>query len=804
MARRKAAALAVLLAGVGLISQQVRAQQAVRPDSTVDISKAGMDSERLARITARMKEFVEKGTIPGAVMLVARHSVVAYLEAVGYQDLESKKPMRTDTIFATRSMQKSITAVGIMILLEEGRLTLNDPVENHLPEFRGQVMVDRREGGQVVATKKPSRPITIRDLLAHTSGMREEEPERDGLPPRDKTLAEVVRIHSQQPLEFEPGTKFLYSNPGFRTLARIIEVASGQAYQDFLERRILRPLGMRDTFYFVPPEKDGRIASAYTLENGHLTKIALLGQPGIKIDPFSAPAPLFRRGTKFVSGAGGWFSTATDMFAFYQMMLNGGTYNGRRILSRASVGLMTQMHAHSRPDFGYGLGWAVFGALAVPPMTLESAGTYWHGGYLGTHGWVDPEKDLVGIFMMHRRPGSGPERSAFIAMAAAAIVDDEKSKPRKNDAGMDPERLARIPARMKEFVEQGTLAGAVMLVARHGQVALLEAVGYQDLESKKPMRTDNIFRIHSMTKPVTAAGIMILLEEGRLLLSDRIETYLPEFRGQMVIDRKEGDKVLATKKPSRPITIRDLLTHTSGMQGGNHFLGNKTLAETVAIHARQPLEFEPGTKFLYSSPGFRTLGRIIAVVSGQSLENFLEQRIFRPLGMKDTLFVPPPEKYDRIGPRYVLENGKLTKSNVDPYRRGLILISSAGGLFSTAADMFAFYQMMLNGGTYKGARILSQLSVETMTAVHTGDLQTSDPGFGWGLGWAVHKKPGARGLLLSTGAYSHGGGGVALGSVDPKKELVGLFLSSTEMSDPLAVSQPRVIFMNMVTAAIVD
>ncbi len=136
------------------------------------------------------------------------------------------------------------------------------------------------------------------------------------------------------------------------------------------------------------------------------------------------------------------------------------------------------------------------------------------------------------------------------------------SKDAVSKAGMDPERLARIPARMKEFVEKGTIAGAVMLVARHGVVASLDAVGYQDLESKKPMRTDTIFQIRSMTKSITAVAIMILMEEGRLTLSDPVEKYMPEFQGQMMIDSRDGDKVLTVKKPSRPITIRDLLTHT--------------------------------------------------------------------------------------------------------------------------------------------------------------------------------------------------------------------------------------------------
>ncbi len=395
-------------------------------------SAAGLDPERLARITARMQAFVEEGTIPGAVMLVARHGVVAMLEAVGYQDLESKTPMRTDTIFQTRSMQKSVTAVGIMILLEEGRLSLDDPVEKHLPEFRGQLMIDSREQDKTPTLKKPSRLITIRDLLTHTSGMPGEpywEPFKSWIEEfwkkRDKTRAEVVPIFAQQPLEFEPGTKFLYSDPGFIVAGRIIEVASGQAYRDFIasvEQRILRPLGMKDSFFFIPPEKYHRIASVYVLEDGKLKK---------------SPSP-DRTGWKYeycFGGAGGWFSTASDMFAFYQMVLSGGSYNGVRILSRASVELMTAAHTGDleaagsffpQPGVGYGLGWRVV-REPVGTLTLQSIGSYRHGGFLGTYGWVDPKKDLVGVFLIQRmldgRSGHGSEENAFVAMAVAAIVD---------------------------------------------------------------------------------------------------------------------------------------------------------------------------------------------------------------------------------------------------------------------------------------------------------------------------------------------------------------------------------------------
>ncbi len=381
---------------------------------------------------------------------------------------------------------------------------------------------------------------------------------------------------------------------------------------------------------------------------------------------------------------------------------------------------------------------------------------------------------------------------------------------------MDAERLARIPARMKEFVDSGTIAGAVTLVARDGVVVSLEAVGYQDLETKTPMRTDSIFQIRSMTKPITAVGIMILLEEGRLLLSDPVEKYVPEFRDQLVVDKREGDKVLTTKNPSRPITIRDLLTHTSGMVfKTDKVLSSKTLAEYVASLPQEPLKFEPGTQFSYSDAGFDTLGRVIEVASGQPYEEFITQRILRPLGMKDSFFFPPPEKCRRIASHYEPQNGKLRRveSSANPdwqkpegcraFAAGVYYPGPSWGMFSTASDMAAFHQMMLSGGTYKGVRILSRASVEVMTAVHTGDL-VGDGAWGWGLGWVVQRdrQNYEAFALVSIGTFGHGGVRGTWGWVDPHKDLVGIFM--IQFQPGKAQQSVRDTFIAMTYAAIAD
>jgi len=406
---------------------------------------------------------------------------------------------------------------------------------------------------------------------------------------------------------------------------------------------------------------------------------------------------------------------------------------------------------------------------------------------------------------------------AGIVFVAAAWLSAAPPAVNATKAGMDPERLSRIPLRMKSFVEKGTIAGAVTLVQRHGSLASLETVGYQDLETKKPMRPDTIFQIMSMTKPITAAGVMILMEEGKLALSDRVAKHLPEFQGMWMVDSKDGDKTRSLKRPSRPITIRDLLTHTSGMYGGlllpphgdmKNFM-SKTLAEVVAIGSQQPLDFEPGTQWQYSNIGIAALGRIIEVLGDQPYEKFLESRIFQPLGMKDTYIFPPAEKFERIATAYTLTDGKLKVMGEDTlgggdlkYRKGAKYPLPEGGLYSTAQDLAAFYQMMLSGGTYGGKRLLSRPTVDVMTALHTGDLQAGhSSGMGYGLAWAVTREPmGTLTLpLTSIGTYGHGGAFGTHGWVDPKKDLLGVFL----VQRPGATDE-RNAFMSLAGSSILD
>jgi CubicO group peptidase (beta-lactamase class C family) len=379
-------------------------------------ARASMNAAQLEKISRRMKEFVDEGKNPGIVTLILRKGELAHLNATGFADLAKKKPIRPDTLFQIMSMTKPVVAVGIMMLAEEGRLAVNDPVEKHLPEFRGQWMVESREA-DTVKLKKPSRPITIRDLLTHTSGLRTQPPPGlEGLQERmDRPLAEAVAVYSQTPLEFEPGTQWLYSNMGIDTLGRIIEVAAGMKFEEFLERRIFGPLGMKDSFIFPKPEHHERIAQVYAWREG---KLGLKGYPGYGGEPMN-----YRKGAVFSGPSYSLYSTAGDLARFYQMALNGGTFEGKRVLSKESVKVMTGLHTGNiqtghNPGTGFGLAWEVT-REPLGSLTLQSGGTYGHGGAFGTYGWVDPEKELVGVFLV--QGGTSDARNAFVTMAAAAV-----------------------------------------------------------------------------------------------------------------------------------------------------------------------------------------------------------------------------------------------------------------------------------------------------------------------------------------------------------------------------------------------
>ncbi len=323
--------------------------------------------------------------------------------------------------------------------------------------------------------------------------------------------------------------------------------------------------------------------------------------------------------------------------------------------------------------------------------------------------------------------------------------------------------LAEIPKAMQKFVDEHQISGAVTLVAKEGKVVDLEAVGLADVETKRPMEKDSMFCIASMTKPVTATALMILRDEGRLALTDPVSKYIPAFK-----DAKFDDKPLL-----RPITLFDLVTHTSGLGGSQQNRG--TLLETASVLAERALSFSPGEKWQYS-PGVTVCGAVVEIVSGMPYEDFLAERIFRPLGMKDTTFRPNAEQAKRVVTLYQPDAAGESIERVDHWLNRIAADRSpnpSGGLFSTAADMAKFYQMILNGGELDGKRVVSEEAVREMTRIQTGDLTTGfTPGNGWGLGWCVIREPQGVSAVLSPGTFGHGGAFGTQGWVDPQRKMI--------------------------------
>jgi len=356
--------------------------------------------------------------------------------------------------------------------------------------------------------------------------------------------------------------------------------------------------------------------------------------------------------------------------------------------------------------------------------------------------------------------------TALLTATTAFAKENAQGLPQiaPEKAGMDAATLAKIPARINEFVEAGQISGVVPLVARDGKIVHLEAVGQRDVASDKPMRKDTIFAIASMTKPVTATALMILVDEGKVAIDDPVAKYIPEFKDAKL---KSGEKL------RREITLKDCLTHTSGLVGDQQC--HESLAATAKALAERPLGFQPGERWQYS-PGLNVIGRVIEVASGQPYEKFLQERIFDPLGMQDTTFHPTPEQQERVVTLY--KPGK-EKGTIEATTHWINEISPdrvpnpSGGLFSTAEDMARFYQMVLSGGTWNGRQIVSKQSVEMMTSPQTGELKTGfTSGNCWGLGWCVVRKPQGVTATLSPGTFGHGGAFGTQGWIDPQRRMV--------------------------------
>jgi CubicO group peptidase (beta-lactamase class C family) len=402
----------------------------------------GMSAQRLARIGDAFKKEIDQGKLPGAVFLVARKGKLVYSEAIGFQDKAASKPIAKDSIFRIYSMTKPLVSVAAMMLVEEGKLQLTDPVSKFLPAMKSlnvSVAKADAEFAKVAYTLVPAdREMTVQDLLRHTAGLAYGEitqnaPVKEALgkaglykstidyDARDLAPAEEVERLSKVPLAHQPGTVWEYSHAS-DVLGRVVEAASGERLADFLDKWLFKPLKMGDTGFWVPQEKIGRLAVPLPTDS-------MSGKPNNLIDVSAAPAN--------DSGGAGGVSTAADYLRFTQMLLNGGQLDGNRVLSRSTVALMTSDHLGTRisapvtpgelllgvPGYTFGLGFAVRqgpGVAGVP----GSAGEFMWAGYAGTYFWVDPKEEIVAVYMTQApSPIRAYYRKLFKQLVYGAIID---------------------------------------------------------------------------------------------------------------------------------------------------------------------------------------------------------------------------------------------------------------------------------------------------------------------------------------------------------------------------------------------
>jgi CubicO group peptidase (beta-lactamase class C family) len=388
--------------------------------------QVGLSTERLGQLGQVLRQEIAKGKIPGAVALVARKGRIAYHEAFGARDPATRAPMTRDAIFRIYSMTKPVTSVAIMMLQEEGRLVLNDPVSKFLPQLtKLQVAVEKKDAsGQPTLELVPAqREITIHDLLRHTSGFTyggrttnltvKEAYAREGVDARDLTNAELVDRLAKVPLAHQPGTAWEYSR-SVDVLGRVVEVISGKSLGGFFADRIFRPLGMKDSGFSVPQAQQGRLAQAFPIDPATGDKIAL-------IDVTTPP--------RYESGGGGAVSTTDDYVRFAQALLNGGRLDRARLLGRTTVAFMASDHLGPisatirRPGYTFGLGFQVRKDVGLDGQS-GSIGEYGWAGAGGTYFWVDPKEQVVAI-LMTQAPGPSRVyyRQLFKELVQQAIVD---------------------------------------------------------------------------------------------------------------------------------------------------------------------------------------------------------------------------------------------------------------------------------------------------------------------------------------------------------------------------------------------
>lgn len=397
--------------------------------------QCGLSAERLHLIDKMLDSCVRKNEVAGGVVLIARHGRVGYLHAFGMKDIETKEPMTTDVIFRIASMTKAITLVAAMMLMEKDIIQLDDPVSKFIPEFQEMQVLVQDTGSDSYHLEKARRQITLRHLLNHTSGLTYDflGPEvisdlytlnniYSNLGPTTGTMAEMLQRLAKLPLVSHPGEKWQYGL-GTDVLGHIIEIVSGRPLDEYMHDNIFEPIGMIDTYYYLPTEKLNRLAPLYGAgKNGDILKVRGTVKQGLEN---YSDYELASRNKNYVAGGGGLLSTAIDYYKFLQMLLNGGTYNGKRLLSEETIKLISSEQTGDMFNWwnghGFGFGFAI--SRGTHPDDPSSRGTYGWLGYFNTHFWIDPQENLIGIVLTQMHPENSDVEINFKRLVYQAIVD---------------------------------------------------------------------------------------------------------------------------------------------------------------------------------------------------------------------------------------------------------------------------------------------------------------------------------------------------------------------------------------------
>jgi CubicO group peptidase (beta-lactamase class C family) len=393
-------------------------------------------------------------------------------------------------------------------------------------------------------------------------------------------------------------------------------------------------------------------------------------------------------------------------------------------------------------------------------------------------------------------------RLLLIALAVPFIAAAQSDLPmaKAETVGMSTQRLERIHAFMKDYIDTNQIAGSVTLVARKGKVVHFDAQGWRYKEEKQPMEKDAIFSLMSMTKPIVSTALMMLWEDGKFMLDDPISKWLPAYSKMMVAEAGK-----APVPAVRPITIRHILTHTSGLslQPGNR---PKTLLENIERSASIPLHFQPGDKWEYGA-STDYVAALVEKISGKTVDEFVKTRIFEPLGIRDTYYNIPKEKVNRVAAVYGPDknnDNKIILRRKPEYHEPTAYFPGVAGLNGTAADYFRFSQMVLNGGEYAGHRLLGRMTVDMMISNQIGagkPVYIRGAGYGFGLGFAVLTDPSKAPDALSIGTFTWGGADGTLFWIDPVEELIGIMMIQI---NPYNHFNIRPLFSVVVAQAVTD